>query len=82
MTRRAGAAEDVDRIVRSLFPVGMRDGIDLTIEFKTGFELFNTRPYHNYETWSQGWYLTAGQHRVSAESLVDALAKLKDALAP
>lgn len=30
-----------------------------TIEKICGFELFNTRPYHNYETWSDGWRITA-----------------------
>jgi hypothetical protein len=60
-----------------MFPVGMRDGVDVKLEFKTGFELFNTRPYYNYETWSQGWFITAGDIQVSAEYLDEAVKRLQ-----
>jgi len=33
-----------DRKLRDLFPIGVRSGVDVTIEKRTGFELFNTRP--------------------------------------
>ena len=47
----------LDREVRRLHRVGMNDGVHatITIELYSGFELFNDRPYHNYETWSDGY---------------------------
>ncbi len=36
--------------VREIFPEGMRDGVDLTIQFHIGFEDWGT-----YESWGQGW---------------------------
>lgn len=44
-----------DRELREAFPVTDADGIQLRIEKIVGFELFNTREYHNYETWSDGY---------------------------
>ena len=46
---------DADKFIREMLGSGMIDGVRLTIEFVSGFELFNTRPYHNYETWSNGY---------------------------
>ena len=47
--------DPVDRAIRMAYPTGMFDGIHVTIEYFSGFELFNTRAYHNYETWSNGY---------------------------
>lgn len=44
-----------------------------TIEVVGGFELFNTRPYHNYETWGQGYRVSSGGITVMAEDLDDAI---------
>jgi hypothetical protein len=30
----------------------------VVIERVSGFELFNTEPYHNYENWGSGWRIT------------------------
>ena len=46
---------EADRLLRQAWPAGMNDGVHVTIKLISGFELFNTRPYHNYETWSNGW---------------------------
>jgi len=49
---------ELDRLLRRTFPVGMDDnqqGVRCKIEMISGFELFNTRPYHNYETFSSGY---------------------------
>jgi hypothetical protein len=46
----------IERDFRRIFRNGMySDETRVQIEFFTGFENFNTRPYHNYETWSSGW---------------------------
>jgi hypothetical protein len=63
----------------------MDDGVKVTIELFTGFEIFNTRPYHNYETWSDGYRIT-GRHkddhsvilRVEREDLDTAARKFSD----
>ena len=44
-----------------------------TIEVIGGFELFNTRPYHNYETWGQGYRITSQDVIVESEYLDDAI---------
>lgn len=31
--------------------------VPMTVERIGGFEWFNTRPYHNYETWGAGWQI-------------------------
>jgi hypothetical protein len=68
---------EFDDAVRHLFPIGMRSATDLKLELRCGFELFNTRPYHNYETWSNGWYATASDKVVaSGETLEDLCASL------
>ena len=65
-----------DQIVRRTTRVGMYDGTRLTLEFISGFEKFNTRPYHNYESWGQGWRITDPEAGITVEreDLDDALA--------
>lgn len=65
--------DELDRLIRTTARCGMTDGVVVTIEFISGFELFNTRPYHNYETWSQGYRVTGCGARVELEDLDDAL---------
>lgn len=48
----------LDRDLRKAFGAGMSTGVKVKIEMINGFELFNTRPYHNYETWSDGYEIT------------------------
>lgn len=73
---------ELDQIIRRTCPVGMNDGVHVTIEMFSGFELFNTRPYHNYETWSDGYRVTGKGVTVKAEDLDDAVrqwaAKVKE----
>lgn len=66
---------ELDRMLRKAKPVvGMApDHTQLTIEKVCGFELFNTRPYHNYETWSDGYRIRDGEIQVQAEDLDDAV---------
>ena len=54
---------EIDRALREVHPVvGFSPThTQVTIEKINGFELFNTRPYHNYETWSDGWRITASE---------------------
>lgn len=66
----------IDQALRRAYPVGMRSSVDVTITKITGFELFNTRPYHNYETWSDGYRATDGEVTVQAEDLDDCIALL------
>jgi hypothetical protein len=47
----------MDQQLRRELPVGMDEGIQLRIDKVVGFELFNTRAYHNYETWSDGYHV-------------------------
>tara|TARA_R110000772_G_scaffold99174_2_gene198843 strand:- start:7214 stop:7492 length:279 start_codon:yes stop_codon:yes gene_type:complete len=65
----------IDSALRRLKFVGMFDGVKLKIELINGFELFNTRPYHNYETWSDGWRITDTEtgFMAQAEDLDDAV---------
>ena len=65
----------IDSVLRRLSPIGMYDGTKIKIELINGFELFNTRPYHNYETWSDGWRITdtLTALMVQAEDLDDAV---------
>ncbi len=70
---------EADRIMRRLKPV-TSDGkiaVKLTIELINGFELFNTRHYHNYEDWSDGYRISDGVITVEAEDLDDALIKFE-----
>lgn len=63
---------EFEQRVRRAIPTGMDDGVMLTIEYVSGFEKFNTRPYHNYETWGQGWRISDGTVTVEREDLDDA----------
>ena len=66
----------LDKLIRQTLRLGMNDNATyLTIEFIWGFELFNTRPYHNYETWSGGYRVTDTHNniKVEREDLDDAI---------
>ena len=47
--------DKTDRNLRISSRVGMENGVKQLIVRHCGFELYNTRPYHNYETWSDGY---------------------------
>lgn len=69
---------ECDRRLQRMFPTEMwGNEIICKIEMIGGFELFNTRPYHNYETWSSGYRITTGNRYgsliVEAEDLDDAI---------
>ncbi len=64
----------LDILVRNTARCGMTDGTVMRIEFISGFEKFNTRSYHNYETWAQGWRVTGLGIAVEREDLDDAVA--------
>ncbi len=66
----------IDRDIRKAVPVpGYFGGVKVlcTIERIAGFELFNTRRYHNYETWSDGWRVQDENVYVEREDLDDAV---------
>lgn len=66
---------------RALPPKGFTPNqVDVTIEKISGFELFNTRPYHNYETWSDGYRVYGQGVDVKAEDLDDAIGAFLAAL--
>jgi hypothetical protein len=52
---------------------GQIHGTLVTIELIHGFELFNTRPYHNYETWSKGYRVSGFDITVESEDMDDAV---------
>lgn len=64
----------LDRKIRETARTGMTDGVVVRIELISGFELFNTRPYHNYETWGQGYRVTGCGQTAMREDLDDAIA--------
>jgi len=67
---------ELDTLIRRTLRLGMEDnGSYLRIDFLYGFELFNTRAYHNYETWSGGYRVTDERNgiQVQSEDLDDAL---------
>ena len=68
---------ELDRVVPWIQRLGMSDGTFLKLEYVYGFEKFNTRPYHNYETWAGGWRVTDTKHKISfeEEELEKAVAK-------
>lgn len=75
----------LDKTIRRAARCGMTEGVVVTIEFFSGFELFNTRPYHNYETWSQGYRVEGKGVKVEREDLDDAInewAEQVDSLEP
>jgi hypothetical protein len=67
---------EIDVMLRKAYPTGMREGLDITIEKRTGFELFNTRPYHNYETWSDGYWAYDDKFQVKSEDLDDCIKRI------
>lgn len=77
---------DLDRRLRRCFGLEMwSNGETLcTIRLFGGFEIFNTRPYHNYETWANGYEITTGERygniSVSSEDLDDAITLLEKAI--
>lgn len=72
--------DPVDQVIRRLLPERMTNGTEtlLTIEYICGFELFNTRRYHNYESWSTGYRVTCEDIVVEAEDLDDAIRKFEE----
>lgn len=64
-----------DQLLRRAIPEGPDQihGTLVTIELLHGFELFNTRPYHNYETWSKGYRVSGFGITVESEDLDDAV---------
>lgn len=64
----------IETMIRSAARCGMTDGTVMVIEFISGFELFNTRPYHSYETWAQGWRVHGLGVFVEREDLAEAIA--------
>jgi len=74
----------IDQKLRRLFPTQMWDNNEtiVTITMYGGFEFFNTRAYHNYENWSEGYRITTGKRygefTVEAEDFDDAIRKLEE----
>ncbi len=64
---------EIDSFVRRTVKGGMESGTLMTIEFIWGFELFNTRPYHNYETFSGGYRVSGRGQTAEAEELETAV---------
>lgn len=64
-----------DRLIRFYADDGVwgPNHVNLTIEYISGFEIFNTRPYHNYEDWGQGYRVTGNGLVVEREDLDDAV---------
>jgi hypothetical protein len=70
-----GKLNEIDQAIRRELPTGMNNGVHLTIEFFSGFEIFNTRRYHNYETWSDGYRVKDDQgYEAQGEDLDQAIA--------
>ena len=64
----------IDQQLRTATPPGMDSGVQVSIHKIFGFELFNTRPYHNYETWSDGYRVEGEGITIEAEDLDEAVA--------
>jgi hypothetical protein len=66
---------ELDKLLRKTVSTGpgQINGAILKIEMIHGFELFNTRPYHNYETWSIGYRVSGFNIVVEREDLDDAI---------
>ena len=85
--KESSALNILDRSIRALSPnrgmTKMRGEPQVRITLIRGFELFNTRPYHNYETWSDGYRLElineSGDvfYTCEAEDLDEVVAKAK-----
>ena len=67
----------LDKELRRAFPPNLGIGpvpkVQLTIKKITAFELFNTRPHHNYENWSDGYIVEGYGTKIEAEDLDDAI---------
>jgi len=68
----------IDVAIRRTFPANPTNTpshktVLATIEIIGGFELFNTYPYHNYESWGQGYRITSQGVTVESEYLDDAI---------
>lgn len=62
----------LDQAIRKELPTGSNSGVHLTIEFFSAFEAFNTRPYHNHDTWADGYRLRDDQgYTAESEDLDD-----------
>ena len=48
----------------------------LSIEFVGSFERYNTRPYHNHESWGFGWIVSNSEGQADSECLECALEEL------
>lgn len=76
--KKWGQLLEADRLIRALSPnKGMTDKIEepqIRITLVRGFELFNTRPYHNYENWSDGYIAEA----IDKEGGIIAIARRED----
>ena len=73
--------DPLDRMIRETARCGMTNGVVVTIEFISGFELFNTRAYHNYEARSQGYRVTGKQgYRVTGKGVTVEREDLDDAI--
>jgi hypothetical protein len=64
------------RELKSVAPTGpATTGVQLRIELRCGFEMFNDRPYHNYETWAHGWFIDGCGVQASGEDLAKTVAR-------
>ena len=69
----------LDQVLRNAFPPGIdTPKVQLTIKKISGFELFNMRKYHNYESWSDGYEIDGYEIegyavKIQAEDLDDAI---------
>lgn len=73
-----GKLSATDRIVRETIAATKEtewgeDGTLVVITFVSGFEKFNTRPYHNYETWGDGYRIEGRGVSVEKEDLDEAI---------
>lgn len=70
----------IDKKLRAIFPIEQysQKHVQVTIEKICGFELFNTRPYHNHETWSDGYRaLVNGKVICESEDLDDLVVEIE-----
>jgi hypothetical protein len=73
-----GSLQWVDKALHCLFPTQMWENGETIVNIRMfgGFEIFNTRPYHNYEDWAEGYEITSPLYpkvKVTAEDLDDAI---------
>jgi hypothetical protein len=66
----------LDQLLRRTYPAGPSAITPITITKVAGFELFNTRPYHNHENFSDGYEATDGRVWATAEDLEDCIHEL------